>query len=126
MVILAACGETTASSTSTATNAEAGSAPCDVEGGTCEASSCCVVEGTLVNLEAKCRAATTTTFSCRPNRCAVNLALGCYQRTMPDGTVETYGTPSTWPAATLGAEFRECPDSVRGVVLSGIEQTCSR
>lgn len=122
LLLFAACGETGANSPVVSAPdgaADAAVPACDFDAGTCARSStCCVRQAVLVNLEAKCRAANTTIFDCQPKACVGNGELGCFQRALPDGGVETFSTETTTGFRGFGSQFVECPSAIEREVTS--------
>jgi hypothetical protein len=134
IVFLAACGGATGPMDSGTgpdggehDEASSAAAPCSLEAGTCVASkTCCVKVGVLVNLASSCVAAEETTLSCAPNTqttCPIlDATVGCFQRTLADGTVETYDVADTTGFRT--PELVECSRAIKNRV-SAIHKRCS-
>jgi hypothetical protein len=127
-IIFAAC----ATATTPATVADGGqldaspnsSDPaCDLDAGTCDtqSSTCCVRRAIRVDLAANCRHGYTI-FACtrRPSPCLTTPAEGCYQRTLADGTTETYHTTENSLSAP---EFADCSSAIANQVRN-IQKMC--
>lgn len=96
---------------------------CVLDAGTCQGSACCVREGRLANLDAKCLAASLTVFDCQPRSCVGNGEIGCFERTLPDGGVEIYTTSTTSRFEGFGSQFVRCSSAIEGTVAR-FTQTC--
>lgn len=62
-------------------------------------------------------------FSCRPRGCVTNGEEGCFQRELPDGSVETYATSTTSDFGGFESQFTSCSPALYDTVTA-ITQLC--